>query len=513
MFQDYWTTANGLVDHYFRPKLITKEEVLQFNNEVVLLQDGLQRTYRGHAQLKPKLLVSNFSTAPLQGSLTWDVTLDGRSLAHKTISLQTVPQGEVAEQAQVDVELPDTDAPVLLKIAAQLSTGEKEYHNHWSAWLYPAQIRPAKSDVAVFVFDPQRKEFSGWSVQPIPADGPLQSRAVYVTNSLFDARLVDAVSRGASVVLLGSQSPFWTSYPITFRTSWWKAGDAPQTNHCGTFVYDHPATRAMAPDGWCDAGWFDLIEGADKCVLEKMPARPEVIVRALPSMALVEDDALLFQVGVGKGCLIVSGLNHQRAQGRPENQWLLARLIDHASTMPRPTPRWPASFVTCHFAAPKGCLAGFRSLTAHKGEQAMWYSYREDQASAAVCRQNEIGNQVTWETAALPTKCADDRVTFVFAGGLGFSSQPKTEGFALDINGKEALRFDLPPPDKWVGADHRVELRFQKRRAVTEDQFGLFYLTIPRSMLEPGKPCQLGVRSLGHGSARWFGLNPYHDVK
>jgi hypothetical protein len=401
-----------------------------------------------------------------------------------------------------------------VKISAKLAVGEKQYHNGWSVWLYPAEIRPAPSDVPVFVSDPEQKDFLGWPVKPIPAEGVLASGAVYVTDGLFDPRLVDAMDRGASVVLLNSESMFWTSYPITFRTTWWKAGDSPDRNHCGTFVYDHPLTRAMAPDGWCDAGWFDLIEGAGKCALEKMPARPEVIIRALPSMALVEDDAILFQVGVGKGCLIVSGLNHRHAQGRPESQWLLARLVDHAATMPRPKPRWPASFVACRFAAPEGCLPGFQRLTEHKGEAATWYSYREDHAYASVCRQSEIGNQVTWETVPLPEKYAEARVTFVFAGGLGYSSQPKTNGFALDINGKEALRFDIPAPDtKWTSADRRVELRFEKRRTVTEDQFGLFYLTIPRSMLAPGKPCQLGVRSLGSGSARWFGLNRYCDTR
>ena len=204
----------------------------------------------------------------------------------------------------------------------------------------------------------------------------------------------------------------------------------------------------MAPAGWCDTGWFDLLEGAGKCVLEKMPARPEVIVRALPSMAMVEDDAIMFQVGVGKGCLVVSGLNHRRAQGRPENQVVAGAVDrpcgDHASAHVA----LAGVVLTCHFTAPPGCLPGFRRLTAHKGEATTWYSYREDHTFNAVCRQNEIGNQVTWETVSLPEKYADDRVTFVFAGGLGFSSQPKTNGFALDINGKEAIRFDIAPPDK-----------------------------------------------------------------
>jgi hypothetical protein len=299
---------------------------------------------------------------------------------------------------------------------------------------------------------------------------------------------------------------------VTYRTTWWKAGDTADANHCGTFVYDHAITRAIAPDGWCDDGWFDLLEGADKCVLEAMPARPHVIVRALPSMALIEDYALLFEVGVGKGSLIVSSLNHARAAKRPENQWLLAQMLDYAATLPQPKTHWPTSFLARRYAAPDGCVPGFRRMTEHKGEVSSWYSYREDHARSFVCRQNNRGNRVTWETVPLP-EAVGDRVTFVFAGGLGYSSQPKTEGFALEINGREAIRFDMPAPAKWTSADKRVELRFEPRRAVTEDQFGRFYLTIPREMLKPGAACQLGVRSLGAGSQRWFGLNPYFDTK
>ena len=80
LFQDYWTSSNGLVDHYFRPKSITPQEVLKINNDVVLLQDGLERTYRGRSPLKLKLLVSNFSTGTAQRQL--DVGADAcRSVA------------------------------------------------------------------------------------------------------------------------------------------------------------------------------------------------------------------------------------------------------------------------------------------------------------------------------------------------------------------------------------------------------------------------------------------------
>ena len=41
LFQDYWTGSNGIVESYFRPKEhIKPEEVRQFVNDVVLLEDG-----------------------------------------------------------------------------------------------------------------------------------------------------------------------------------------------------------------------------------------------------------------------------------------------------------------------------------------------------------------------------------------------------------------------------------------------------------------------------------------
>jgi hypothetical protein len=316
------------------------------------------------------------------------------------------------------------------------------------------------------------------------------------------------LKRGAGVVLVDGAEQLLKSHAITFRTSWWRAGDDDR-NHTGTFVYDHPATRAMAPDGWCDDGWFHLIEGSAKMDLESAPTRPATIIRALPSMFAVKDQALLFEVGVGRGSLMVSGLNHRKAQGRPENEWLVARLIERAAEFPQPKAQWPASFLSVVSVAPKGCLSGFRRLVSNGGEEATWLSYREDNARLLLCRQTTPGHRVAWETWPVPKEPASQRVTFVFAGSLGFASEPKTEGFVLEINGQEALRFDVPEPKTWQSADKRVELRFDSRRTITVDQCGLFHLTIPRDMLKPGEPCVLGVRSLGKDSKRWFGLTPY----
>jgi len=198
-----------------------------------------------------------------------------------------------------------------MTLAATVVADGKTFANDWSTWLYPATIRPQLS-VPVFADEAQSQTLNDWRLAPIPAAGDLDNHAVYVVTWPCDPRVTDAMKRGASVVVLGGGEHLLKSYPITFRTTWWQAGDKPESNLSGTFVYDHPVTRSMGPDGWCDGGWFDLLEGAAKFDLETASVRPEVIVRALPSLLLVKDKALPFEVSVEKGSLIISGLNHVR---------------------------------------------------------------------------------------------------------------------------------------------------------------------------------------------------------
>lgn len=509
LFQDYWTSSNGLVDHYFRPKSVAADFVTRFNNDVVLLQDGLQRTYRGKERLALKLLVSNFSPEPLQGNLQWEVKIGADTVAQEQRALTSpAPQGELIDCAALDLELPDVTDPVQMRITLVLNGAAGPFTNEWTSWLYPATIRPTEPSAPLFAEDTYLGQFPGWNLQPVPPSGDLESRAVYLSSWPCDPRITDALKRGAAVLLIDGAEQLMQSRPITFKTSWWRA-DETNMNHTGTFVYDHPVTRVIAPDGWCDDGWFHLIEGATRFNVETASARPEVVIRALPGAMAIRDYALLFEVALGKGTLLVSGLNHQRAKGRPENEWILARLIDRAAEFAPPKATWPASSLDIVSVAPEGTLPGYRRIVDNQGEDTTWYSFRDDGTRVLVCRQNRPGNKVAWETAPLPTGLASDLVTFVFAGSLGFGSEPKTEGFALDINGREALRFDLPEPTTWQSEDGRVTLRFESRRTVTVDHFGLFHLTLSSAMLTPGAPCTLAVRSLGSGSQRWFGLNPY----
>ena len=271
LFQDYWTTSNGIVDIYFRPKSIGREEVLKINGPVVLLQDGLGKTYRGGTRLGAKLLISNFSPGPLAGQLRWEVMAGERSIARREVSLPGRAQGDVTETAEIDVELPPVASPTKLKLVAQLVAGKKRFANDWTAWLYPAEIKPAPLPIPLFAEPDQLAKLPPWGIKPLPVEGVLDDRAVYITRHCVDPRMVDVLNRGGCVLAInGLDHPLNFRY-VAYGTSWWKGAESSQANYTGTLVYDNPVTRAMAPNGWCDGGWSYLLDGAEKHNLRRRP--------------------------------------------------------------------------------------------------------------------------------------------------------------------------------------------------------------------------------------------------
>ena len=61
------------------------------------------------------------------------------------------------------------------------------------------------------------------------------------------------------------------------------------------------------------------------------------------------------------------------------------------------------------------------------------------------------------------------------------------------------------PADAGAGALPRLP-RFECRAANTEDATGVMTLTLPASLLPPGRPAELRITARAASSQRWFGL-------
>lgn len=517
LLQDYWTTSNGIIDTYFRPKPgISREAVLQFNNDVVLLEDGLALTYRGGDTLQTKLLLSHFGQTAISGaSLSYIVTLDGNSLAEKTLPVPQVSTGLLATLGEVIVPLPTVDKAARLALRVRLACADATCTNEWTAWVYPSQ--PRKTEKALFAAAELLSWLEAYGAKSMPAQIPYPTDAVYISN-LLTPELLDAALAGASLVLYKPWG-FLTEAPTRFKSAWWKGSEG--DNNAGTVVYDHPVTRAMAPEGWCDASWYRLLENSDGYLLDDLSAQPDVLLRGVEAGCVCRNKALLFQAAIGQGCLLVCGLNLdavlETGAPCPAAQWLTGQLLEYAGSFPDPAKAFTEAFLRERAAeAPRltpPFVEGFARLLRNEGETADWFTYRKQRDGTETLRQMAAGAALEWETAPAPESMTGDSLTLVFAGGLGWLSQPATEGFSLSINRTEALHFDVTNKRAvWKDASGKIVLSFVVRRMTSEDAAGLFYLGVPATLVQPNQPVKITVTSLGSGSKRWFALHPYTDT-
>eukprot|EP01050_Picozoa_sp_SAG11_P016136 SAG11_NODE_2165_length_3728_cov_2.060072_5_plen_64_part_00 len=53
--------------------------------------------------------------------------------------------------------------------------------------------------------------------------------------------------------------------------------------NCGTVVYNAsaPFTAGMAPEGWADATWFSLLDGAETFLIDSFSSPPQVMIRVI----------------------------------------------------------------------------------------------------------------------------------------------------------------------------------------------------------------------------------------
>ncbi|MDR2117213.1 MAG: hypothetical protein LBP87_12615, partial [Planctomycetaceae bacterium] len=515
LFQDYWTTSNGLVDTNFRLKSIKPEEVLPFNSPVVLLQNGLERTYRSGEKFKATLWGSNYSSGNLTGKMLWKLSTNDKIISENSFDIPVTEQGLLNTLGEAETVLPKTELPVEITFSLQLDSSDGNCcKNSWATWLFPKNPVPKIDQTPVYIDHTSEEKcprFTDWKFQPIPDTKKLPAHAVYVVSWLTPA-VGDALERGAGVILLGHITTI-PDIEIRYQQTWWKGGDSNDKNHVGTYIYDNPITKEMAPDHWGNIAWAKLLEGAVKFNFETAPATPEIIVRALPSLVCVQNTALLYKVGVGKGTLIVSGLNHVKANECPENDWIMKQMVENVAQFSPPAAQWSTEFCFPKPEAPDGMIVGFRNILSQKYEESIGPSYRSQKAKFFICRQTSDKNILEWETENIPKNIDTDNVTLIFAGGLGFEPEPKTEGFEFLINDKVVLKFDLPEPTEWKSEDGKTVLKLHVKKSTQADTWGVFTLIVPKDFFEQGEVLKLGVRSLGKESRRWFGLNPLFDLK
>ena len=119
--------------------------------------------------------------------------------------------------------------------------------------------------------------------------------------------------------------------------------------------------------------------------------------------------------------------------------------------------------------------------------------------------------RLEWESAPVNAGNAD-RISILWTGAMGYITQPPGS-FTMYLNEHPLLDLGVSLSSRVCGsADGRTELLFDVPHASGQDAFGVFYLTVPASMLEEGHPARLSVTGSDSKSLRWFRVFDYTDT-
>jgi hypothetical protein len=174
---------------------------------------------------------------------------------------------------------------------------------------------------------------NNWDVFVYPASLPDHKDGVLVTQRLDDKAL-KALGKGGNVLLtpkkgtikpdkggdvkIGFSSIFWNTA--------WTRGQAPAT--LGILCNpNHPALQAFPTEYHSNWQWWDAMSHSSAIRLDAISPELQPIVRVIDDWVTAQPLGLLFECRVGKGKLLVSGIDLLDGQDqRPEARQLLHSL-------------------------------------------------------------------------------------------------------------------------------------------------------------------------------------------
>jgi len=151
----------------------------------------------------------------------------------------------------------------------------------------------------------------------------------------LDARVTEHIAHGGRALLAATEGllrPFYPKLGLNVGRYYFlpPANYPPyEDGNSGTIVQQHPALGELPHDGFCDLQCYRLIAESPPIDLAPLgPLSEEPIIRALSTYFTCRPLAYLLELGLGKGGLILSGLNLDQAY--PEARYLLSAIARYA---------------------------------------------------------------------------------------------------------------------------------------------------------------------------------------
>jgi hypothetical protein len=276
----------GILDPFWEEKgYIAPEEFRRFCSPTVPLVRLSRRVFTIADTLEAEVEVSHFGAAPLTDAIAaWRlVDEDGQTVVGGRLPGKDVPLDSATPLGQVRVPLADLAAPARYRLVVGLVG--TPFENDWDVWVYPAELSVAAP------------------------------HGVTVARALDDAILTRLRAGGRVLLSIppdqvrgDEDGPVGLGFSSIFWNTAWTRGQKPHT--LGILCDPaHPALAAFPTESHSNWQWWYLVTRAGALVLDGLPMALRPTVQVIDDWFTNRRLALVFEARVGKGRLLISGID------------------------------------------------------------------------------------------------------------------------------------------------------------------------------------------------------------
>jgi len=306
-FPGQGTALVGVLDAFWEEKgYITAGDFRRFCGPTVPLARMAKLIYSNQETFAADVEVAHFGPAPLQNVRAEWAILDreGRALAEGRFPGRDIPWGNGLKLGQVRFGLERLSRAQKCVLKVKVAQAE----NDWDFWVYPAQ---SADDV---------------------------SGEVFVTRRL-DAAALERLENGGKVFLTAEQGTVRPEkggrIAVGFSSIFWNtAWTGKQPPHTLGILCDpaHPALADFPTEFYSGWNWWAAMSRSQAIILDEFGPALKPIVRIIDDWFTNRSLGLVFEVRVGRGKLLVTGIDLLGdADKRPEARQLLYSLKKYMS--------------------------------------------------------------------------------------------------------------------------------------------------------------------------------------
>jgi hypothetical protein len=293
----------GVLDPFWGEKgYITPAEYKRFCNSTVPLARLKKCIFTNNESFEASVEVAHYGDGPVSNcTADWKIADSaGKVIQTGKFTETDIPVGNCFKLGDVSVPLAIFTKPSKLRFEVVLNNGS----NSWDFWVYPAmkEAIPGEGDIRVI------QQLDNTTAQFLENGGSV----------LLNLKQGTLSKEMGGNIKTGFSSIFWNTA--------WTNGQGPHT--LGILCNpQHPALAEFPTEYHSNWQWWDAMSHSGAINLTTFPSGIKPIVRVIDDWFTNRPLALLFEAKVGKGKILVSGIDlTQNLDKRPEAQQLLYSL-------------------------------------------------------------------------------------------------------------------------------------------------------------------------------------------